>query len=1067
VYDSTLDPLPGNVVSQPYQTQQTAEFGDHVAAAQTGGIFDDATITMSNWAKHSTYPTLPDEVFTHPITLNLYGVDNSGSVPALGAVIATTTQDIVIPWRPEAAGATECPSNPAGWKAPSGQCFSGMATNITFDLAALNIAVPSEFIWGVAFNTNTYGANPIGQPGPYESLNVGLVSDESAVPTVGTDVEEDAVFWDTETDSYYADGGDGAGVNAFRRDTVWTGYIPMAQFTSTSTSLTTEWMGQEWDYQLIGTGTNVSTTIDPVTDYITLTRTGGTGDISLHVNRLLDGNGNDTLNDNRTPWVKIVYEDNNQSRGVDLFIDDEKVALNSRIQAGSLFTCDGFGYVRYGPSAEEIVFVDGCGDRSAGEVHELYVGKRADGTVDYRFDGVWSSSTFLTDNGAGDFDFNDVYLRLRAASSGPASTHATFRSFEFGDDHNPDTTAPELTVPDDQNATATGPSGAVVTYTATATDTEDSNVDVVCAPASGSTFAIGTTTVTCTATNDFGLTDTDSFDVIVSENDNVATQVEVFQNPSNGWTLFNQNTATAELAVGPTGAPLGEGSLELAVGADGDDAAQARNTDFAGTRLADLTHLSYSTFVSDDGSGGQMPYLIVNIDQDGNGSVDDRLFFEPVYQNGTYSGDSIPNQCGTAPNCVALNEWKSWNALVGGWWSLNDATFGPPLKTLATYISENPDAEIVNTSATEGGVRLVAGGGAGAWDNFVGNVDAFRINDTVYNFDGDNVAPTTTATISPAANDDDWNRYPVNVGRNATDDRSGVASISRSLSDGTTTYGPLVSANDSTNVRIEDEGIWTVSFAATDEAGNTEVPKEVVVKLDRTKPTTTAPVASFGTSGITFDGYSYVTLDWTGTDNLSGVSEFTLQRRINGRKFLTIATLPSTTTTQTMLLPHGKSFAFRVRAIDTAGNFGNYATAAAFTLHGDANQEVSDVSAGSVVYGGTWIKQTSARFFGGTTRYSSASFRTATYTFTGTNVAWISSTGPGRGRADVTVTDMNGDVVASDLVDLYTVGNRKQQVVFVVDGLAQGTYEVEIAVRGSGSGNGSRVDIDGFLVLEP
>src|SRR5262249_21432429 len=46
---------------------------------------------------------------------------------------------------------------------------------------------------------------------------------------------------------------------------------------------------------------------------------------------------------------------------------------------------------------------------------------------------------------------------------------------------------------------ATGPGGAVVTYTATATDNLDPSPVLTCTPASGSTFPIATTTVTCNA----------------------------------------------------------------------------------------------------------------------------------------------------------------------------------------------------------------------------------------------------------------------------------------------------------------------------------------------------------------------------------------------------------------------------------------------------------------------------------------------------------------------------------------------------------------------------------------
>jgi hypothetical protein len=72
--------------------------------------------------------------------------------------------------------------------------------------------------------------------------------------------------------------------------------------------------------------------------------------------------------------------------------------------------------------------------------------------------------------------------------------------------------APELTVPADITAEATSASGAVVTFTATATN----GGVVVCTPASGSTFALGQTTVNCTATTPGG-SDSDSFTITVRD----------------------------------------------------------------------------------------------------------------------------------------------------------------------------------------------------------------------------------------------------------------------------------------------------------------------------------------------------------------------------------------------------------------------------------------------------------------------------------------------------------------------------------------------------------------------
>jgi hypothetical protein len=64
---------------------------------------------------------------------------------------------------------------------------------------------------------------------------------------------------------------------------------------------------------------------------------------------------------------------------------------------------------------------------------------------------------------------------------------------------------------------ATGPSGAVVTYTATATDDVDGTVTVNCTPASGSTFAMDTTIVDCYAEDSAGNFAIDSFDVTVQD----------------------------------------------------------------------------------------------------------------------------------------------------------------------------------------------------------------------------------------------------------------------------------------------------------------------------------------------------------------------------------------------------------------------------------------------------------------------------------------------------------------------------------------------------------------------
>ena len=56
----------------------------------------------------------------------------------------------------------------------------------------------------------------------------------------------------------------------------------------------------------------------------------------------------------------------------------------------------------------------------------------------------------------------------------------------------------------DGTAEATGPSGAPVSYTVTASDAVDSSLTINCSAPSGSVFPLGVTIVTCTATDDSG-----------------------------------------------------------------------------------------------------------------------------------------------------------------------------------------------------------------------------------------------------------------------------------------------------------------------------------------------------------------------------------------------------------------------------------------------------------------------------------------------------------------------------------------------------------------------------------
>jgi hypothetical protein len=220
VYDATPSPLPANVASLGYEATSTSEFGDYVHLGGTDRRLKTITVTMSDWALYADYASDArymgnPATWTHPITVNVYSDHlNGDGVP--DTLLASKTETITIPWRPVAD--PTCPGGTA-WRAGDGNCYNGIAFNATFDLGSQKVTLPDDVIVGIAYNTADYGAAPIHQGGPYNSLNVGVPAAQTA--SVGSDANADNVFWSTSYGPFYADGGAG-GVGKFRTDTNWT-----------------------------------------------------------------------------------------------------------------------------------------------------------------------------------------------------------------------------------------------------------------------------------------------------------------------------------------------------------------------------------------------------------------------------------------------------------------------------------------------------------------------------------------------------------------------------------------------------------------------------------------------------------------------------------------------------------------------------------------------------------------------------------------------------------------------------------------------------------------------------
>ncbi len=205
VYDSIPVEQPASYPSLGFQAQATHEFGDYVLLGGGNRVITDVTISLTSWACETGQwnlgdcVTTPGSTFTHPVTMNLYEANNTGSAPVVGDLIASVTQDVVAPFRPTPDSGEKCAQS-AGSKpwydAVRDSCQNGIAFDVSFDFSGEGAVVGNDVIVTLAYNTQSYGPAPTGNAsGPENSLNVSL--NNLSAPTVGTDENAGEMIRDT------------------------------------------------------------------------------------------------------------------------------------------------------------------------------------------------------------------------------------------------------------------------------------------------------------------------------------------------------------------------------------------------------------------------------------------------------------------------------------------------------------------------------------------------------------------------------------------------------------------------------------------------------------------------------------------------------------------------------------------------------------------------------------------------------------------------------------------------------------------------------------------------------
>ena len=193
VYNDLPNKLPPSVASEGFEATSTSQLGNVVELSKIhrGRRNPRVTFALSDAACETgggeTCSSAKNSSYSWPVTVSLY---NAGPGNTLGALLATQTNSISIPFRPSASPACATKGKPGEWfdKKTAG-CFSGVTFKNSYSFAGLTL--PNEVLVGLAYNTQDYGAEPTGVPGPENFLGVAMVA---GAPRAGANPRGEELF---------------------------------------------------------------------------------------------------------------------------------------------------------------------------------------------------------------------------------------------------------------------------------------------------------------------------------------------------------------------------------------------------------------------------------------------------------------------------------------------------------------------------------------------------------------------------------------------------------------------------------------------------------------------------------------------------------------------------------------------------------------------------------------------------------------------------------------------------------------------------------------------------------
>jgi hypothetical protein len=434
---------------------------------------------------------------------------------------------------------------------------------------------------------------------------------------------------------------------------------------------------------------------------------------------------------------------------------------------------------------------------------------------------------------------------------------------------------PSLSLPGNLTVAATSPSGAVVTYEATAWASAfggSFQIAAFCTPFSGSTFPVGTTTVTCTATNPFAppplsFPATGSFTVTVLP----------FVPPPPVLASLTPSTAlagSADLVITIAGSGFDTGATAFWNGAPRPAVVNS------------ATELTVSIFAADLAATADLTTAQITVSNPGSTASNPLAFVITGPQVLTVDAEvALAGALAIASNAPTLPAQHGVTATL-----INHNPSSPPATVAVASYGTNPvgdglfaaggffDVQVTGADpsdsltaqfyyantvvgAAEMSLRLRYWNGS-AWLLVIGSGGAVPLKNPTDNLDGtisggrftvtldgssipaitdlggtvfalvedeDRVAPVTTLEQSPAPNAQGWNNTDVAVTLAATDNLTGVARTEFAVNGGAwqTYQEPIV---------LRHSGIYDLRYRSVDGEGNVELTKTTRVRIDKSEP---------------------------------------------------------------------------------------------------------------------------------------------------------------------------------------------------------------------------------------